>query len=236
MNRDNKPLAIAKLRAETKGTVIKIQVLKTKYPQGSEKQLIKAVLGLEVPLGGLPADVGVAMSNVGTISAIARGVIRGKPLTHRVISVGGAGIAQSKNLLVPIGTPARDVISFCGGLTDRAARLIAGGPMMGFSFSNLDMPITKGTSGITVLTDEDVRQDREAACVRCGKCVEVCPMHLVPTKLAMASRYQNLSLALQYNITACFECGCCTYICPSRIKLVHLIRVGKAMVAASRRQ
>ena len=114
--------------------------------------------------------------------------------------------------------------------------MIAGGPMMGFAFSSLETPITKGTSGITVLSRDDIRREQETACVRCGRCVDVCPMNLVPTKLAMASRYENLSMAQRYNIMACFECGCCTYICPAHIKLVQLIRVGKAMVTASRRQ
>lgn len=233
---DNKPEAIAKLRAAAEGTVIKIAVLKTKYPQGSEKQLIKAVLDLEVPLGGLPADVGVAMSNVATIAAVARAVIREKQLTHRVISVTGRGIANPKNLLVPIGISMREVIEYCGGLTRDAARIVAGGPMMGFSFSNLDTPVTKGTSGVTILTQGDIRKERETNCVRCGRCVDVCPMQLVPTRLAMASRHGNLALAHQYNIMACFECGSCTYICPAHIKLVQLIRMGKAMVVASRKK
>ncbi len=232
---DNKPEAIERLKAEAKGTVIKIAVLKTKYPQGSEKQLIKAVLGLEVPLGGLPADVGVAMSNVATIAAVARAVIREKPLTHKVISVTGRGIHTPKNLLVPIGISMQEVIDYCGGLTKDAARIIAGGPMMGFSFSNLSTPVTKGTSGITILTHNDIRRENETACLRCGRCVDVCPMQLVPTKLAMASRHGNLALAHQYNIMACFECGSCTYICPAHIKLVQLIRMGKAMVVASRK-
>ena len=232
---DNKPAAIERLKKEAEGTVIKIAVLKTKYPQGSEKQLIKAALGLEVPLGGLPSDVGVAMSNVGTMAAIARGVIREKPLTHRVITVTGRGVRNPKNLLVPIGLSMQDAIDYCGGLTKDAARIIAGGPMMGFAFSNLSMPVTKGTSGITVLTHDDVRKENETSCVRCGRCVDVCPMQLVPTKLAMASRHGNLSLAHQYNIMACFECGCCTYVCPAHIKLVQLIRMGKAMVVASRK-
>ena len=232
---DNKPEAIERLKAEAEGTVIKIAVLKTKYPQGSEKQLIKAVLGLEVPLGGLPSDVGVAMSNVATIAAVARGVIREKPLTHRVISVTGRGVRKPKNLLVPIGISVQEVIDYCGGLTKDAARIIAGGPMMGFSFSNMSIPVTKGTSGITILTHDDIRRENETACVRCGRCVDVCPMQLIPTKLAMASRHGNLFLAHQYNIMACFECGCCTYICPAHIKLVQLIRMGKAMVVASRK-
>ncbi len=233
---DNKPEAIEKLREAARDTVIKIAVLKTKYPQGSEKQLIKAVLNLEVPLGGLPGDVGVAMSNVGTIAAVARGVIKGKPLTHRVISVTGAGVVNPKNILTPIGISLGEVIEFCGGLTRDAARMIAGGPMMGFAFSDLNTPVTKGTSGVTVLTHEDVRKDEETSCVRCGRCVDACPMKLVPTRLAMAARYEKVSLAETYNIMACFECGCCTYVCPANIKLVQLIRIGKAQIAASRKK
>jgi len=231
---DNKPEAIERLKAVAKGTVVQIAVLKTKYPQGSEKQLIKAILDLEVPLGGLPSDVGVAMSNVSTIAAVARGVIREKPLTHRVISVTGNGIANPKNLLVPIGISMGEVVEYCGGLTKDAARMVAGGPMMGFAFTDMATPVTKGTSGITILNRDDIRREKETACVRCGRCVDVCPMQLVPTKLAMASRHGKLDLAQQYNIMACFECGCCTYICPAQIKLVQLIRMGKARVVASR--
>lgn len=233
---DNKPRAIQALREMARDTVIKIAVVKTKYPQGSEKQLIKAVLNLEVPLGGLPSDVGVAMSNVGTIAAIARGVLRGKPLTHRVISVSGAGVQRPKNLLVPIGVRIGDILAYCGGLTPDAARIIAGGPLMGFSFSNLDTPVTKGTSGITVLSQTDAHRKKETACIRCGQCVDACPMNLVPTKLAMAARYQNTSLAVRYNITACFECGCCTYVCPANIKLVQLIRTGKRYLQTKRQK
>lgn len=233
---DNKPKAIEKLGKETKGTGINVVSLKTKYPQGSEKQLIKAVLNREVPVGGLPADVGVMVTNVGTAAAIARSVIRQKPLTHRIISVSGAGITEPKNLLVPIGILAGEVIEFCGSLTDDAARIIAGGPMMGFAFSNFDTPVIKGTSGITVLTHEDIRKDRETNCVRCGCCVDACPMQLVPTKLAMAARYEKVDLAERYNIMACFECGSCTYVCPANIRLVQLIRTGKIMVAANKKQ
>jgi electron transport complex protein RnfC len=233
---DNKPKAIRRLKAAAADTPIQIKVLKTKYPQGGEKQLIKAVLGLEVPIGGLPADVGVAMSNVGTIAAVARGVIRGKPLTHRVISVTGGGIVRPKNLLVPIGTMVQDVIDFCGGLTEDAVRMVSGGPMMGFAFSSMTTPITKGTSGITILTRKDLREGQESACIRCGRCVDACPMNLVPTKLAMAVRSGNLLLARQYNIMACIECGCCTFACPSRIKLVQFIRMGKAMINAQQKQ
>ncbi|SLM30083.1 RnfC1 [Desulfamplus magnetovallimortis] len=238
---DNKPDAVEKMEAaiaKTKRTVsdadIRVAMVKTRYPQGSEKQLIKAVLDLEVPLGGLPSDVGVAMSNVGSMVAVANAVIRKVPLTHRVMSVTGGGIKNPKNIFVPIGISVSEVIEFCGGLKPEAARMISGGPMMGFAFSDMNTPITKGTSGITVLTRDELAGGLETSCVRCGRCVEACPMNLVPTRLAMASRYGNVPLAIQYNINACFECGCCTYACPANIKIVQLVRTGKAMVAASK--
>ncbi|MBN1930513.1 MAG: electron transport complex subunit RsxC [Desulfobacterales bacterium] len=227
---DNKPKAVEVLREAAAGTDIKIAVLKTKYPQGSEKQLITAVLKREVPLGGLPLDVGVAVSNVGTAAAVARAVLRGKPLTHRIVSVTGAGIAKPKNLLVPIGISYGELIEYCGGLKEDAARMISGGPMMGFAFADVNLPVTKGTSGLTVLTQSEIRRAKETSCVRCGRCVDVCPMNLVPTKLALASRHKNVELAKRYKIAACFECGSCAYICPAGIPLVQLIRTGKVLV------
>ena len=221
---------------ESGGTGIQIGVVKTKYPQGSEKHLIQALLKRQVPLGGLPSDVGVAMSNVATIAAVARAVIHKKPLTHRVISVTGGGIVNPSNVLAPIGISFGALIDFCGGLTPDAARLVAGGPMMGFAFSNPDTPVTKGAGGLTVMTSAEVRAGEQSACVRCGKCVDVCPMNLVPTKIALPSRHQDIALARRYNITVCFECGCCAYTCPARIPLVQLIRAGKARVVAEDRR
>jgi electron transport complex protein RnfC len=233
---DNKPEAARALRDAAGGTGIDVAVLKTKYPQGSEKQLIMALLGRAVPLGGLPLDIGVAVSNVGTAAAMARAVLRGKPMTHRVVAVTGAGVREPKNLLVPIGISYGELLDFCGGLTPEAARIIAGGPMMGFAFANLDAPVTKGTSGLTVLSAADVAKADETACIRCGRCVDVCPMNLVPTKLALASRAKNLELARQYHILACFECGSCAYTCPASLPLVQLIRTGKAQVMAAQRK
>ncbi|MBW2298507.1 MAG: RnfABCDGE type electron transport complex subunit C, partial [Deltaproteobacteria bacterium] len=229
---NNKLEAIASLRRAAAGAGIKIAVLQTKYPQGSEKHLIKAVINREVPLGGLPSDVGVAMTNVATITSVARAVMRSIPLTHRVVSITGGGIAQPKNLLVPMGIPMGALIDFCGGLRKTAARMVAGGPMMGFAFTNLNTPVTKGTSGITVLTHAEIRRVERTVCIRCGRCVDVCPMNLVPTKLAMASRLKEINLARTYNIMACFECGSCAHICPAGLPLVQLIRTGKALAAA----
>ncbi|WP_372678095.1 electron transport complex subunit RsxC [Desulfosarcina sp.] len=229
---DNKAPAIAAIKKAAEGTGIQVAVVKTKYPQGSEKHLIQAVIKRQVPLGGLPSDVGVAMSNVGTMAAVARAVIHKKPLTHRVISVTGGGIVNPSNVLAPIGVSFGALVDFCGGLTPDAVRMVAGGPMMGFAFSNPNTPVTKGTSGLTVMTADEVRAGEETACVRCGKCVDVCPMNLVPTKIAMASRHQDIALSRRYNIMACFECGSCAYTCPAHIPLVQLIRAGKARLAA----
>lgn len=231
---ENKPEAIAAIRKSAQGTNIQIAVLKTKYPQGSEKHLIKAVLNREVPLGCLPADAGVAVSNVTTMTAVARAVFRGMPLTHRVVCVTGGGIVQPKNLLVPIGISYGELIDFCGGLTQNAARILSGGPMMGFSFADLSMPLTKGTGGITVLTHDDLRKEAATTCVRCGRCVDVCPMNLIPARLAVAARHGNLALAEKYKIGGCMECGCCAYVCPAHIPLVQFIRVGKAQIIASK--
>jgi electron transport complex protein RnfC len=231
---DNKLEAVDALRRLAAGAGVKVAVLKTKYPQGSEKHLIKAVLNREVPLGGLPADIGVAITNVATMTAVARAVMRDIPLTHRVISVTGGGIVEPKNLLVPLGMQMGGIIDICGGLKKTAARIIAGGPMMGFAFTDMNTPVTKGTSGITVLTHEEVRRVEQSVCVRCGRCVDVCPMNLVPTKLAMASRFKDLNLIRRHSIMACFECGSCAYVCPAGLLLVQHIRTGKALLAAER--
>jgi len=228
---DNKPQAIESIRAAAGRTAVQVRVVKTKYPQGGEKQLIAAVLGREVPGGGLPLDVGVVVLNVGTAAALARAVFRGKPMTHRVVTVSGSAVGSPKNLLVPIGASYRHLVDFCGGLRQQGARVIAGGPMMGFALGSLDVPVTKGTSGVTVLSAADVPSAEETACLRCGRCVEVCPMRLVPTKLALAGRARNRELAARYHISACIECGCCAYVCPANLPLVQLIRAGKVTAA-----
>lgn len=229
---DNKPRALEAVRDAVRGTEIEVRSLKTKYPQGAERQLSVALVGREVPTGGLPLDVGVVVHNVGTIAALSRAVIRGKPLTHRIVTVTGSGINQPKNLLVPIGVSYRELIDYCGGMKEDAVRVAAGGPMMGFTVGDLNTPVTKGTSGVTVLTHEDVWKAPETACVRCGRCVDVCPLNLVPTKIALAARMGNKEVAERYYLTACVECGCCAYVCPASIPLVQLIRTGKVMLAS----
>jgi electron transport complex protein RnfC len=227
---DNKPESLAKMREAVQGTGITVQTMKTKYPQGGEKQLAQAVLGRKVPTGGLPLDVGIVVINVGTAAAVARAVLRKKPLTHRVISVTGGGIQNPKNLFVPIGTSYKELIDHCGGLKEDAARIVAGGPMTGFTLASVDTPVTKGTSGVTVLTQKDVEMSERTQCVRCGRCVDVCPMNLVPSKLGVAVEHLDWELARRYHLMACIECGCCAYACPASIPLVQMMRVGKAML------
>lgn len=227
---DNKPLAIERLREAADGTGVEIKALPTKYPQGGERQLIQALLDREVPTGGLPLHVGVVVINIQTAASIAKAVIREEPMTHRIITVSGRGVNTPKNLLVPIGASYQDLVDACGGLTSDAARMVSGGPMMGFTLNRLDVPVTKGTSGLTILSHADVEREAETACVRCGRCVDVCPMNLVPTKIALAARARAWDLARSYHMHACIECGCCSFACPASIPLVQLIRMGKVTV------
>ncbi|MDZ4198977.1 MAG: electron transport complex subunit RsxC [Kiritimatiellia bacterium] len=226
---DNKPEALKALR-EAAGGIAEILVLQSRYPMGGEKQTVRAALGRTIPTGGLPLDVGVVMLNVASAAAIARAVLRGKPLTHRVVSVTGEGIVRPRNVLAPIGASYADLVAFCGGLKPEAVRVIAGGPMMGFALATLDVPITKGTSGIVALTAKQTRRAAETSCVRCGRCVDVCPLNLIPSRLALATRQKNWDLARRHHLAACMECGCCAYVCPASLPLVQLIRTGKVQM------
>ncbi|MBO8130664.1 MAG: electron transport complex subunit RsxC [Candidatus Marinimicrobia bacterium] len=209
---------------------IEVSVLKTKYPQGAEKMLIKAILNREVPAGGLPMDVGVIVNNVGTVAAIHDAVVYGKPLIERVVTITGDGIKEPKNLLIPIGTLVKDVIEYCGGLTGNKIKVIMGGPMMGIALGSLDVPIIKGTSGILCLKDDKGFVEKVYPCIQCGNCVSVCPMFLIPTRIAHFSKKALYKEANDYGILNCIECGSCSYVCPSHIPLVQYIKIGKFMV------
>jgi len=229
---NNKPDAIAKLTEAVKPfpniTVIPLQV---KYPQGAEKMLIKAVINRSVPTGGLPLDVGVVVNNVGTAVAVAEAVIKKKPLIERVVTVTGNGIREPKNVIARIGTTFKDVINFCGGLSDDTAKVIMGGPMMGLTQYTLQVPVIKATSGIVCLRDNLPLTSKEYPCIQCGRCIESCPMNLMPTRLARFSQVENWQRAAELGILNCIECGCCAYVCPAKIPLVQWIKIGKLRVS-----
>lgn len=225
---DNKPEAISTMRTAASGVPeIRIVVCPTKYPMGGERQLIPAVFGKSVPTGGYPHDIGIVVVNVGTAAAIAAAVLRQRPLTHRVITVTGGGVRNPGNLFVPLGMSLKDAIDACGGLTEDASRVVAGGPMMGFTVTDLSIPITKGTSGLTIFSRAEVDQEAATACIRCGRCLDVCPLGLMPTRIAHAVRHDQMELAIHLDLAACCECGCCAYECPARVPLVQYLRIGK---------
>ncbi|MFQ6083118.1 MAG: electron transport complex subunit RsxC [Candidatus Aminicenantia bacterium] len=230
---DNKPDAIQIMEAHARDfPLAEVVPLKTKYPQGAEKNLIQAILKRKVPAGGLPFDVGVVVQNVATAKAIWDAVSKGKPLYERVVTVTGPGIIQPKNVLVRVGTLFQEVIDFCGGLKEEIKIVIMGGPMMGLAQWSLDVPVIKATSGIIALTS--LPSIQEMTCIRCGRCVEHCPMGLVPTQLMKYTKFEKFSAAEKWGILNCVECGCCEYVCPANIPLVHWIRTGKAKVSLLR--
>ncbi len=231
----NKPDAIALLEKECAGTPVEIMALEVKYPQGAEKQLIAAVTGDEVPSGGLPMDIGVAVHNVSTAAAVTDAVIHGRPLIERICTVTGPAIKEPKNLRMRIGTPLSHLVEACGGLVEEPGKIILGGPMMGFTQLGFDVPTTRGTSGLLLLRTEDVAPQPEGPCIRCARCVQACPIHLLPTTIAAYARRDLLAEAEEYCAMDCIECGSCSYVCPAAIPLVQAIRYGKAAVLAKKR-
>lgn len=228
---DNKPNAIQKMKETAANEKnLSVEVLKTKYPQGAEKMLIRAVTKREVPAGKLPFDVGCIIQNIGTAIAIFDAVVIGEPATTAALTVAGKGIKNPKNLIVKIGTPISDVLDYCGGVNEDAHKIVVGGPMMGVSQFDFSAPVMKATSGILVLTKDELNDFEETNCLRCGKCVEVCPLNLIPTRLARLSQFEKYDEAENLNISLCMECGTCTYTCPANIPLVQWLRLGKQKV------
>ncbi len=228
----NKPDAIAILRekAQQSGLPIEVIALKVKYPQGAEKMLITAILDKEVPSGKLPLDVEALVNNVSSIAAISQWFRKGQPLIERVVTVTGTAVKRPANVLVPLGTPMRNVVDLCGGITSTSSRILLGGPMMGMVQKTLDIPVVKGTSGILILTTNEVKDLSQYNCIRCSRCLEACPMYLNPSLLGMLAKKGLWEEMEENHVMDCFECGCCSYVCPSAIPLVQSFRVGKSII------
>ncbi len=232
----NKPDAIEIMTEyAARETGVEIVPLKTKYPQGSEKQLIKAVTKREVPSGGLPSDSGVVVHNIDTCTAIARAIATGMPLIRRIVTVSGSAIKEPRNYSVRIGTPFKNLIEQSGGFVEEPAKIIMGGPMMGISQFSLDVPVIKGTSGLLAFTKKDAEVGEKGACIRCGKCISACPMNLMPLYLNAYSLRNDVDMAQQYNAADCIECGSCSFVCPAKRHLVQTIRLSKQDVLARKR-
>ena len=234
---DNKMDAVAAIRAaiEKSGHSacdIDVQAVETKYPQGAEKMLVKSLLGVEVPAGGLPMHIGVVVNNVGTLALLGSLIPQGKGLTERVVTVTGPGIKKPGDYWVPIGTPMRTVLEWAGAADAGEREIILGGPMMGQAVASLDVPVTKGVSGILVFDKLQLESDRKVwPCIKCSECVKACPMGLNPSMLGMlAAQREYESMGSTYHLGDCFECGCCTYVCPSHIPLVQQFRVAKGIL------
>jgi len=233
----NKPDAILQLRgAAAANHRVNVLGLRVKYPQGAEKMLINAVYGEKVPAGGLPLDIEILVNNVGTMVGIADFFDRGKPFIERAVTVTGPGVKKPANLIVPIGTPVREVLRYCGGLTDETEIVVNGGPMMGQPLASLDGPVLKGTSGILALTSRETTLQEEHPCIRCGRCLDACANFLNPTRLARLARAQRWEEMERDYVYDCMECGACSFACPSGIPIVQLIRTAKAALRDRKKQ
>ncbi len=208
---------------------IEVRILPEKYPQGSEKHLIKSITGKEVPSGGLPVDVGCVVFNVQTVLAIRDAVCRGIPLTERVLTVTGL-VKTTKNLRVRIGTPISDILAYCGADLRPELKIVIGGPMMGVNIASPEIPVIKSTTGIIIIPEEITPGDEIQPCIRCGKCIEVCPMKLVPAELGRYAEAKNWDMCRNLGVADCIECGCCSYVCPAKRPLVELFKWAKSEI------
>ena len=228
-NKQNGIDAMNKVIAAEKAPVV-VEPLRCRYPQGGEKQLCQAITGRQVPPGGLPADIGCAVFNINTTCAIFRALTTGMPVVRKIVTVSGSGVVEPKNLECPIGTPVTNLLDACGGLKDGTFKLIAGGPMMGMAQYTADIPVAKGTGAILAFAADEEKTVENPQCIRCGKCVSACPMHLEPLfmyQYASKGMVEELNAA---HIMDCMECGACSYICPARMHLTHMFKTGKQLV------
>jgi len=226
-------LGSALFMVKAEGMDVKVVKLKTRYPQGGEKQLIKTLLNREVPSGGLPPDIGCVVNNVQTIFAVYEAVYFGKPLYERVVTISGSFLTRPKNVLARIGTPIKDLLEFCGfrekESLNRVYKVIIGGPMTGVAQYSLDTPIIKGTCGILLL-DKRFKREDEVSCIRCSRCIDACPVGLMPCMIGTGVKFNRADIMTSYNPLDCIECGACDYVCPSAIPLVQLIKLAKTVV------
>lgn len=233
---DNKPDVIQRL-SEIAGDPqrdpldqVRVLPLKSRYPQGAEKVLVQACTGRKVPEGKLPADVGCLVMNIGSISFLASYMRTGMPLTLKRVTLDGSAIAHPQNVIVPVGTPIKDVVAFCGGYKEEPKKLIMGGPMMGVAITSDELPILKQNNAILAFDEREAALRRPTACIRCGRCVAACPMQLMPTKLEQAAERKDVEALQSLNVMTCMECGCCSFSCPAGRRLVQAIRLGKSYV------
>ncbi len=232
----NKPDAIAKMTEAAKNTEIRVVGLKTKYPQGAEKQLIFACTNRAIPSGGLPMDIGVVVNNVATAATIGNLFETGMPLVERVCTVTGKGIKTPKNIRFKVGTPLKALIDFCDGYNGTPGKILLGGPMMGVAQFSDELPAMKNTSGILVFSQEDAKLPEATACIKCGKCVTTCPINLEPIQISAYALLHEYDKAAKYNALDCIECGSCSFICPAKRPLLQSIRVAKREILARKRK
>jgi len=232
----NKPDAIAKMTEAAQNTEIRVVGLKTKYPQGAEKQLIVACTNRAIPSGGLPMDIGVVVNNVATAATIGKLFETGIPLIERVCTVTGKGIKSPKNIRFRVGTPLKALIDFCDGYNGIPGKILLGGPMMGVAQFSDELPAMKNTSGILVFSQEDAKLPEATACIRCGKCVTTCPINLEPIQISAYALLHDYDKAAKYNALDCIECGSCSFICPAKRPLLQTIRVAKREILARKRK
>src|SRR5512143_3180083 len=224
---DNKAEAIAAMQAAAQGCGVRVVAMPSMYPMGSEKQIIQVLTGKEIPAGGRPADIGVLVHNVATAYAVQQAVRYGRPLISRLVTISGGAIKTPCNVEALIGTPVQELIDFADGYVQPAARLVLGGPMMGQQFTNTEIPVVKGTSGVLALTQSEIGQSAPSPCIRCSTCVRACPVGLVPLEMMTRIRASDLASAVKLGLKDCIACGSCSYVCPAHIPLVHYFNYAK---------
>ena len=228
-NKQNGIDAMRKVIAEKNAPVV-VEPLRCRYPQGGEKQLCQAITGKQVPPGGLPSNIGCAVFNINTTCAIYRAITQGMPVVHKIVTVSGSGVVEPKNVECPIGTPVSCLFDFCGGLKEGTYKLIAGGPMMGMAQYTADIPVGKGTGAMLAFCENEEQTVENPQCIRCGKCVAACPMHLEPLFMYQYASKGMVEELNDAHIMDCMECGACAYACPARMHLTHMFKTGKQLV------